>query len=140
MEQIPILKLGPILMVSIQVDLHDTLAETLQDDILLTVQKTKARAVLIDITALDIVDSFIARVLGDTAAMVSIMDAEVVLVGMQPAVTMTLVEMGITLPKIKTAINIEAGLRQLGYELRRIYPEEEEDITSLLQEGDHEAD
>ena len=143
MEQIPVLKLGPILMVSIQVDLHDTMAENLQDEILYKVKQTGAKAVLIDITALEIVDSFIARILSDTASMVHIMDAEVVLVGMRPAVTMTLVEMGMTLPEIKTAIDIESGLLKLGYELRKVpraEEVEEENIPWLLRENSNAED
>ncbi len=141
MEHIPVLKLGPILMVSIQVDLHDTMAESLQDEVLYKVQQTGAKAVLIDITALEIVDSFIARVLSDTASMVHIMNAKVVLVGMRPAVTMTLVEMGMTLPEIKTAIDIESGLRKLGYELKQIHQaEKEEDISWSLQENSNAED
>jgi len=140
MEHIPVLKLGPILMVSIQVDLHDTMATNLQDDILYKVEQTGARAVLVDITALDIVDSFIARILSDTAAMARIMGAEVVLVGMRPTVTMTLVEMGMNLPNVKTAIDIESGLRKLGYELRQIHQAEEDEITSLLLRSSYETD
>lgn len=141
MEHIPVLKLGSILMVSIQIDLQDTMAESLQDEILYKVQKTGAKAVLIDITALEIVDSFIARVLSDTASMVNIMAAEVVLVGMSPAVTMTLVEMGMTLPEVKTAIDIESGLKKLGYELRLIHHrKEEESVSQLLWEDSNAKD
>ncbi len=139
MESIPVLRLGPILMVSIQVDLHDSMAEKLQDEILYKVQQIEAEALLIDITALEIVDSFIARVLSDTAAMVSIMNAKVVLVGMSPAVTMTLVEMGMGLPNVKTAIDIESGLQKLGYELLRIHQTEKEDVSRVLQ-GDSNAE
>ncbi len=117
MQSIPVLKIGPVLLVSIQTELHDSLAVNLQDTILYKIRDTRARAVLIDITAMEIVDSFIARILSETTQMASVMDARVVLVGMRPAVTMTLVDMGMTLPGIDTAINIEAGLFKLGYEL-----------------------
>ena len=135
METIPVLKIGSFLMVSIQTDLHDSLAEQLQDTILYEIKATQAKAVLIDITALDIVDSFIARVLSETAQMAGVMNAEVVLVGMRPAVTMTLVDMGLTLPGIKTAINVELGLRKLGYELRSINENVDEVPAPVLQEG-----
>lgn len=137
METIPVLKIGSFLMVSIQMDLHDSLAVQLQDTILYKIRDTHAKAVLIDITAMEIVDSFIARVLSETAHMASVMDAKVVLVGMRPAVTMTLVDMGMSLPGIETAINIEAGMRKLGYELRPI-PRNEEMIRepALMEDGD----
>ncbi len=124
-EEIPVLKIGPILMVTIQTDLHDRMAEELQASILETIKKTGASAVLIDITALQVVDSFISRVLGDTARMARIMNTKVVLVGMRPAVTMTLLEMGLELPGVETAIDIESGLEKLGYELRKIHERNE---------------
>lgn len=139
MDIIPVLKIGPILMVSIQKELYDSVAQQLQDTILYKIKETHARAVLVDITAMEMVDSFIARVLSETAKMASVMNAKVVLVGMQPAVTMTLVDMGMTLPGIETALNVEMGLRKLGYELRLI---EEENVTEIpdRQEDDNGKD
>ena len=113
MDRIPILKMGKYLLVSIQVDMHDRLALTLQDDLTEQIVKHHARGVLIDIGALDIVDSFIGRTLGNIAAMARILDAETVLVGMQPAVAITLVELGISLPNIRTALNVEKGVALL---------------------------
>ena len=136
MDTIPVLKIGSCLMVSIQTDLHDSLAVQMQDTILYKIKETQAKAVLIDITAMEIVDSYIARILSETSQMAGVMDAKVVLVGMQPAVTMTLVDMGMTLPGIKTATNIEQGLRKLGYELRPI----EREPTSAAAEVQEETD
>ena len=110
MERIPILKMGPYLLVSIQVDMHDRLAIQLQDDLTNRISKTGSRAVLIDISALDTVDSFMGRMLGNIAAMSRVLDAATVLVGMQPAVAITLVELGMTLPGVRTALNVEKGL------------------------------
>ena len=110
MERIPILKMGEFLLVSIQVDMHDQLALTLQDDLTAMITRTNARGVLIDISSLDIVDSFIGRTLGDIAAMARILDAETVVVGMQPAVAITLVELGISLSGVRTALNVEKGM------------------------------
>ncbi|HSI55187.1 MAG: STAS domain-containing protein [Ramlibacter sp.] len=110
MEQIPILKLGNILLVTIQVELHDDLAVTLQDDLTLKLSKTQARGVLIDISALEIVDSFIGRSLAHIAGIARVMDATTVLVGMRPAVAITLVELGMTLTGIRTALNVEKGM------------------------------
>lgn len=117
---IPVLKIGPVLLVSIQIELRDSMAESLQDAILEKVAATKAGAVLIDISSLEIVDSFVARVISDTSQMVKIMDADVVVVGMQPAVTMTLVDMGMTMPNVQTAIDMESGLFKLGYSLEAV--------------------
>ncbi len=119
-EQIPVLKIGPILMVSIQTDLHDRMAEDLQTSILESIEKTGSPAVMIDITALEMVDSFIGRVLSDTARAARIMNARVVLVGMRPAVTMTLLEMGLELTDVETAIDVENGLEKLGYQLNHV--------------------
>ncbi len=113
MERIPILKLGEFLLVSIQVDMHDRLAISLQDDLTDRIVQTRARGVLIDISALDIVDSFIGRMLGNIAGMSRILDAETVLVGMQPSVAITLVELGLSLPGIRTALNIDKGMKLL---------------------------
>jgi rsbT antagonist protein RsbS len=116
MERIPILKLGECLLVSIQVDMHDRLAMQLQDDLTSRIAATAARGVLIDISGLEMVDSFIGRVLGNIAAMSRVLDAETVVVGMRPAVAITLVELGMSLPGVRTALNIERGMDLLSAE------------------------
>lgn len=113
MERIPILKMGEFLLVTIQVDMHDQLALTLQDDLTEMITRTNARGVLIDISSLDMVDSFIGRMLGNIAAMARILDAETVVVGMQPAVAITLVELGVPLRGVRTALNVEKGMALL---------------------------
>lgn len=113
MDRIPILQMGDFLLVTIQVDMHDQLALTLQDDLSERISRTSARGVLIDISALDIVDSFIGRMIGTISGLSRIMDAETVLVGMQPAVAITLVELGLTLPGVSTALNVERGMKLL---------------------------
>lgn len=113
MDRIPILKMGEFLLVTIQVDMHDRLAMTLQEELTERIVKARARGVLIDISALDVVDSFIGRMLGHIAAMSSILDAETVVVGMRPAVAITLVELGLSLPGIRTALNVEKGMEVL---------------------------
>lgn len=110
MERIAILPLGPCLLVSIQVELHDRLALTLQDDLARAISERGARGVLIDISALDLVDSFIGRVLGDIASMARVLDAQTVVVGMRPAVAITLVELGVTWSHVRTALSVESGL------------------------------
>jgi rsbT antagonist protein RsbS len=112
-DRVPILKLEDFLLVSIQVDMHDQLALTLQDDLTQKIVATRARAVLIDISALEMVDSFMGRMLGNIAAMSRILDAQTVVVGMRPAVAITLVELGLSLPGIRTALNVDAGLALL---------------------------
>ena len=114
MERIPILRIGDLLLVTIQVDMHDRLAMALQDDLTERIVKDQAKGVLIDISALDLVDSFIGRMISNTAAMARVLDARTVLVGMQPAVAITLVELGLTLPGVKTALNVEKGMALLG--------------------------
>jgi rsbT antagonist protein RsbS len=109
-ERIPILKMGEFLLVSIQVDMHDRLAMALQEDLTERIVSARARGVLIDISSLDVVDSFIGRMLGHIAAMSSVLDAETVVVGMRPAVAITLVELGLSLPGIRTALNVEKGM------------------------------
>jgi rsbT antagonist protein RsbS len=113
MERIPILKMGDYLLVTIQVDMHDRLAMTLQDDLTEGIARTRARGVLIDISSLEIVDSFIGRMLGNIAAMSRVLDAETVVVGMRPAVAITLVELGLSLPGVRTALNVEQGMSLL---------------------------
>ena len=113
MERIPILKMGQFLLVTIQVDMHDRLAMTLQDDLTSRIVNTNARGVLIDISALDMVDSFIGRMMGNISAMSRVLDAETVVVGMQPAVAITLVELGLTLDGVRTALNVEKGMAML---------------------------
>ncbi|WP_063573796.1 MULTISPECIES: STAS domain-containing protein [Luteibacter] len=113
MERIPILRMGDFLLVTIQVDMHDELAMTLQDDLSDRISKTSARGVLIDISALDMVDSFIGRMIGTISGLSRIMDAQTVVVGMQPAVAITLVELGLTLPGVITALNVERGMSLL---------------------------
>jgi len=113
MERIPILKMGRFLLVTIQVDLYDRLALTLEEDLVQMVYDTGASGVLIDISALSIVDSFMGRIIGNIAGMSSIMDAETVVVGMQPAVAITLIELGLPLAGVHTALNVERGMALL---------------------------
>ena len=113
MERIPILKMGPFLLVSIQVDMHDRLAMTLQEDLTERIVRDRAHGVLIDISSLQVVDSFIGRMIGNIAAMSRVLDAETVVVGMQPAVAITLVELGLSLPGVRTALNVEKGMETL---------------------------
>jgi len=112
-QKIPILRMGQLLLVSIQVDMHDQLAMQLQDDVTTAIQKHGSRGLLIDISALDIVDSFIGRMIADTAGMARILGARTVLVGMQPAVAITLVELGLSLPGVSTALTVERGMELL---------------------------
>lgn len=113
MERIPILKVGKFLLVTIQVDMHDQLAIVLQDDLTARIVSTHARGVLIDISSLDMVDSFIGRMLSNIAGMAKILDAETVVVGMTPSVAITLVELGLSLPGIRTALNVDLGMELL---------------------------
>ena len=113
MERIPILKMGEFLLVTIQVDMHDRLVMTLQDDLTERIVRARARGVLIDISSLEIVDSFIGRMLGNIAAMSRVLDAQTVVVGMRPAVAITLVELGLSLPGVRTALNVERGMELL---------------------------
>jgi rsbT antagonist protein RsbS len=117
-ERIPILKMGELLLVTIQVDMHDRLAMRLQDDLTERIVKDRARGVLIDISSLEVVDSFIGRMLANTAAMARVLDAETVVVGMRPAVAITLVELGLSLPDIRTALNVEQGMDLLAADRR----------------------
>jgi rsbT antagonist protein RsbS len=109
-ERIPILKMGDCLLVTIQVDMHDRLALTLQDDLTARISETGARGVLIDISSLEIVDSFIGRMISNIASMSRLLDARTVVTGMQPAVAITLVELGLSLPGVQTALSVEKGM------------------------------
>ncbi|HLK19323.1 MAG TPA: STAS domain-containing protein [Bryobacteraceae bacterium] len=113
MDRIPILKMGEYLLITIQVDMHDKLAITLQNDLTEQIVRYKSKGILIDISALEIVDSFIGRMLGIIASMSRLLDAETVVVGMQPAVAITLVELGMSLKGIRTALNVEKGMAVL---------------------------
>jgi rsbT antagonist protein RsbS len=113
-DRIPILKIGQNLLVTIQVDMHDRLALALQDDLTDRIVSAGAKGVLIDISALEIVDSFIGRMLGNIAAMSRVLDAETIVVGMRPAVAITLVELGLSLPGVRTALTVERGMELLG--------------------------
>ena len=110
MERIPILRMGQLLLVTIQVDMDDTLALALQEDLTARVHETGARGVLIDISSVDIMDSFMGRMLADLATMTRILDAQIVVVGMRPSVAITLVELGLALPGIRTALSVERGM------------------------------
>jgi rsbT antagonist protein RsbS len=110
MERIPILQMGRFLLITIQVDMHDRLALALQDDLTSRIVQTGAKGVLMDISSLEIVDSFIGRMISNIAAMSSVLDAQTVVVGMQPAVAITLVELGLSLPGVRTALNVEKGM------------------------------
>ena len=113
MDRIPILRMGRYLLVTIQVDMHDQLALTLQDDLTQRIVDDRAKGVLIDISSLDVVDSFIGRMISNIAAMARVLDAHTVVVGMQPAVAITLVELGLALDGVRTALNVERGMALL---------------------------
>jgi rsbT antagonist protein RsbS len=130
MERIPILRMGRFLLVTIQVDMHDRLAMTLQDDLTSRIAETGARGVLLDISALEIVDSFIGRMISNISSMARVLDAETVVVGMQPAVAITLVELGLSLPMVKTALNVEKGMALLRRATASDELEADEDWTS----------
>jgi len=127
MDRIPILKLRDLLLVTIQVDMHDRLAMQLQDELTTRISETGARGVLIDISSLDIVDSFIGRMIANIAAMARVLDAQTVVVGMQPAVAITLVELGLTLPGVRTALNVDRGMSLLELSSDQIAAPEEGD-------------
>ena len=113
MEKIPILKMGRFLLVTVQVDMHDQLAMQLQDDLTARIVASRARGVLIDISSLEVVDSFIGRMISNIAAMAKVLDAETVVVGIQPAVAITLVELGLSLEGVRTALNVDRGMALL---------------------------
>ena len=113
MERIPILRMGDYLLVTIQVDMHDQLANALLEDLTTRISKHNSRGVLIDISSLELVDSFMGRMLGNVALTSRVLDAHTVLVGMRPAVAITLVELGLSLPGIRTALDVERGMALL---------------------------
>jgi rsbT antagonist protein RsbS len=117
MERIPVLRMGEFLLVTIQLDMHDQLALQLQDDLTAAITKYRSKGVLIDISALEMVDSFIGRMLSDISSMGRILDCAAVVVGMQPAVAITLVELGLSLPGVSTALNVERGMALLRAQL-----------------------
>ena len=118
MDRIPILRMGDLLLVTIQVDMHDQLASALQDDLTSKIAETRAKGILIDISSLDIVDSFIGRMLANTSAMARVLGAEAVVVGMQPAVAITLVELGLNMSGVHTALDVEKGMETLRNRIR----------------------
>jgi rsbT antagonist protein RsbS len=134
MERIPILGMGKLLLVTIQVDMHDRLAMTLQDDLTSRISATGARGVLLDISSLEIVDSFIGRMISNIAAMARVLDAETIVVGMQPAVAITLVELGLSLPGVRTALNVERGMALLTALTSR--PEDREEVVDAAALGE----
>ena len=136
MERIPILRMGDFLLVTIQVDMHDRLALALQDDLTTMISRTGSRGVLIDISSLDIVDSFIGRMLANIAAMARVLDASTVVTGMRPAVAITLVELGLALPGVRTALDVEKGMALLRHSLHR----PEDDAWDDDADADDDAD
>src|SRR3954469_12079810 len=131
MERIPILRMGELLLVTIQVDMHDRLALTLQDDLTAMISQSGAKGVLIDISSLDVVDSFIGRMLANIAQMSRVLDAQTVVTGMRPAVAITLVELGMSLTGVRTALNVERGMILL----RKSLAEEGDEIDGAAQAG-----
>lgn len=134
MEKIPILKMGPFLLVTIQVDLYDRLALNLESDLIETISKTGAKGVLIDISVVSIVDSFMGRIIGNIANMSRILDAETVVVGMQPAVAITLIELGLPLTGVHTALNVDRGMELLRSKIQLF----EYDDAAEESEDDHQ--
>ncbi|RZL98292.1 MAG: STAS domain-containing protein [Pedobacter sp.] len=128
MDKIPILKMGNFLLVTIQVDLYDRLALSLEADLVQMVNKSSAKGVLIDISAVSIVDSFMGRIIGNIASMSKILDAETVVVGMQPAVAITLIELGLPLKGVHTALNVEKGMNLLKEMIGPLQDEEQEEL------------
>ena len=137
MDSIPILQMGQFLLVTIQVDMHDRLALALQDDLTGMISRTGARGVLIDISALDVVDSFIGRMLSNIAQMSRVLDAITVVTGMRPAVAITLVELGMHLTGVKTALNVDRGMQLLRSELA-IEDQAQDEAASTPQTGEAE--
>jgi rsbT antagonist protein RsbS len=140
MEKIPILKMGQFLLVTIQVDLYDKLARTLEADLVNKISSCKAKGVLIDISAVSIVDSFMGRILSNIACMGKILGAETVVVGMQPAVAITLVELGLSLKGVYTAINVEKGMQLLRTKIDLDDPVTDESNISITHEHNRTND
>ena len=138
MDRIPILKVGDFLLVTIQVDMHDRLAMALQEDLTDRIVTARARGVLIDISSLEVVDSFIGRMLGNIAGMSRILDAETVVVGMRPAVAITLVELGLSLSGVRTALNVDKGMDLLRASLNSIKDRNHKDRNQRM-DGRSEA-
>ena len=136
MDKIPILRIGGILLVSIQIDLQDNIAVALQDDLSNEIVRTGAKGVVIDISALEIVDSFIGRMISTTAAVSRVLDAETVVVGMQPAVAITLVELGLTLEGVRTALDVDRGMAILSRRLDGAATLAYEPVADLADLGD----
>lgn len=134
MEKIPILRMGRMLLVTVQVDLYDRLAESLEADLVQMINKTGAAGVLIDISAVSIIDSFMGRIIGNIATMSKILDAETVVVGMQPAVAITLVELGLPLKGVHSALNVEKGMELL----KKKIDDKESELTGENDDGDPE--
>lgn len=130
MERIPILRMGELLLVTIQVDMHDRLVTILQDDLTSQISQTGAHGVLIDISSLDMVDSFIGRMISNIAAMSRVLDAETVVVGMQPAVAITLVELGLSLSGVRTALNVDKGMKLLQTVIGRSREDEDDRVEA----------
>src|SRR6201994_1784771 len=134
MDKIPILRMGAFLLVTIQVDLYDRLALNLEADLVQMVNKTSAKGVLIDISAVSIVDSFMGRIIGNIASMSKILDAETVVVGMQPAVAITLIELGLPLKGVHTALDMEKGMNLLKTMINDNDTEEDADIDQIYDD------
>ena len=132
MERIPILRIGDILLVSIQVDLQDHIAIALQEDLAEHIVKSSANGVLIDISALEIVDSFLGRMINTIASVSRVLDAETVVVGMRPAVAITLVELGLSLPGVRTALDVDRGLAMLNAERHATWEDDGDDGAGTL--------
>ena len=135
MEHIPILRMGEFLLITVQVDMHDRLALQLQDDLTEKIVQHGSRGVLIDISSLEVVDSFIGRMLGNIASMSRVLDAQTVVVGMRPAVSITLVELGMSLPGIRTALTVERGMEILRAELAAIQADREPEASQEIPDG-----
>ena len=135
MEHIPILRMGEFLLITVQVDMHDRLALQLQDDLTAKIVQHGSQGVLIDISALEVVDSFIGRMLGNIASMSRVLDAQTVVVGMRPAVAITLVELGMSLPGIRTALNVERGMQILRLEVAANKQESEAEELEEISDG-----
>jgi rsbT antagonist protein RsbS len=139
MDKIPILKMGDFLLVTIQVDLYDRLALNLEADLVTSISKFRSKGVLIDISAVNVVDSFMGRILGNIAQMSKIMDAETVVVGMQPAVAITLIELGMPMSGVHTALNVEKGMELLKLKINT-GDEDEEDNDDTESTGDNSTE